>query len=132
MKTYRGSCHCGAVKFDADIDLSQESLRCNCSFCRKIRCWAALVKPAHFRLLSGQDALTDYQFHRRVEHHFFCRGCGVRPFGIGHSPRLGEFYGVNIACLDELSDEELAAIPIRHVDGRAECWDAPPKVTAYL
>ncbi|NHZ32485.1 GFA family protein [Massilia rubra] len=132
MKTYLGSCHCGAVRFEADIDLSLETLRCNCSMCKKIRWWAAIVKPESFRLLCGASELGDYQFHRRVEHHLFCRHCGVRPFSIGQSPRLGKFYGVSVACLDGVSDEELSWVPVRYVDGRNDEWDQAPAETGYL
>lgn len=131
-KTYQGSCHCGAVRFEADIDLSQGTVRCNCSFCLKIRCWAVMVPPAGFRLLAGAEALGDYQFHTRIEHHHFCRHCGVRPFGIGHSPRRGKFYGVSVTCLDGLTDAELAAAPVTYVDGRDDIWDAAPRETRFL
>ena len=45
-RTYRGSCHCGVVTFEADLDLAQPSFRCNCSICRRTRFRAAWSRPS--------------------------------------------------------------------------------------
>nr|WP_315250363.1 GFA family protein [uncultured Duganella sp.] len=132
LKTYHGSCHCGAVTFDADIDLSQGTLRCNCSICIKARFWPAIVKPEAFRLKTGADELTLYQFLTKRDKHLFCRHCGVRAFGIGQSPRWGEFYAVNVTCLDDVSEEELATAPITYLDGKNDKWETPPPETRHL
>jgi hypothetical protein len=132
VKTYRGSCHCGAVTFEADIDLSQGTLRCNCSICSKARFWPAIVQPQAFRLLSGQDDLTLYQFATKRDQHLFCRHCGIRAFGIGRSPRWGAFYAVNVTCLDDVTPEELARAPITYLDGKNDEWEVPPAETRHL
>ena len=102
QKTYHGSCHCGAVRFEADIDLALGTLRCNCSICIKARFWPALIAPEAFRLLAGEGDLVRYQFAAKRDQHFFCRHCGVRSFGVGDSPR------------------------------RADNWDTPPIETRHL
>jgi hypothetical protein len=138
-KTYRGSCVCGAVRFEVDLDLSAGTTRCNCSLCTKSRYWMALVKRDALRILQGEDVLTDFQRTPAARsepflHCFFCRRCGVRPFTRGGElPAMGgEFYAVNLGALDDASDDELATAPIHYADGRHDDWQRAPAVTAYL
>lgn len=132
LKTYRGSCHCGAVRFEADLDLAQSTYRCNCSICRRTRFWAAVARESGFRLLAGEGEMTQYLFNTRKNEHWFCRHCGVRAFGIGTDTPIGRMVGVNLGCLDDVSDEELARLPIACVDGLHERWPEPPEFTAHL
>ena len=129
-KTYQGSCHCGAVRFACDLDLSAGTMRCNCTFCRKARMWLAFAREGDFRLLAGADVLTDYQhtppkMSEPFLHLAFCRTCGVRAFSRGgFLPAFGtSFHAVNLACLDDATDDELAAAPIKYPDGRNDDWD---------
>jgi len=123
-RRHHGSCHCGAVRFEADLDLAAGTIQCNCSLCSKQRNWAAIVACAAFRLLAGAAALSEYRCNTRTERHFFCATCGVRTFGMGSSPRWGAYVAVSVACLDGVTDEELAAAPVTLLDGRNDTWDA--------
>ena len=125
LKRYRGSCHCGAVRFEADLDLTQPSFRCNCSICRRTRFWPAVARESDFRLMAGGELLTEYRFNTRKNQHFFCSRCGVRPFGIGNETPIGRMIGVNIGCLEGLSEAELSSIPITYVNGMQDRPEAP-------
>jgi hypothetical protein len=132
-KTYTGGCHCGAVRFEADLDLSAGTFKCNCSICTKTRFWPAIVTPDAFRLIAGENELTEYLFNTRKNHHFFCRHCGVRSFGRGEIPELGDtVYGVNVMCLDDVDIGELLNAPITYIDGRHDNWHSPPLETRHL
>jgi hypothetical protein len=125
LKTYHGSCHCGAVRFEAELDLTQSTYRCNCSICRRTRFWPAVAREGGFRLLAGDSELTQYLFNTRKNQHYFCRHCGVRAFGIGTETPIGKMYGVNLGCLTDVSDEELSHLPITYVDGLNDRQNTP-------
>ncbi len=137
LKTYSGSCHCGAVRFTADIDLAKGTRRCNCSICTKARAWFAIVKSDHFHLNAGADALADYQWTPPGKpephlHYRFCKTCGVRAFAQGgHEASGGIFYAVAISTLDNADADELAA-SIKYVDGRHDHYDQTPKDTRLM
>jgi hypothetical protein len=132
-RTYKGSCHCGAVRYETDLDLSAGTGKCNCSICTKRRVWSALVKPADFRLISGADNLSDYQFGTLSGHHRFCKTCGVASFGDGYLEQIGgAYYSISLACLDDLDPTELAEAPVKYADGRNNQWWETPQETRHL
>jgi len=131
-KTYRGSCHCGAVRFEADIDLAQGAFRCNCTICFKTRAWLASVPAADFRLLSGEADLRDYQFNKKRIHHRFCTRCGVRPFSQGTDAKDNPSYAVRLNCLDGADPAELIAAPVRYFNMLHDDFKSPPAETRHL
>ena len=116
MTTYRGSCHCGAVRYEAEGQIEFVEL-CNCSICSRTGYLHWYVAPERFRLLSSRDAITTYLFGTRVAQHYFCKTCGVSPFRRARSnPHEVD---INVRCLEGV---DVAALPVKHFDGRN--WEA--------
>ncbi len=116
-KTYRGSCHCGAVTYEVTTDLAK-LVRCNCSRCARLGWVITFVPAERFTLISGADALTDYRFNTGAIAHLFCRTCGIESFARGRTPDGAEMVAVNLRCLEGV-DAEAAAATATLVDGRS-------------
>ena len=131
-QTYTGGCHCGEVRYEADVDLGGGTLKCNCSICSKARAWLVAVDGNDFRLLRGADALSEYQFGAHRIHHLFCKRCGIKSFARGDGPEGKQFVAVAVSCLDNVPDAQLAALSIMYVDGRNDNFQAAPAETSHL
>lgn len=113
LQTYQGSCHCGAVRFEIESDFPELTM-CDCSICRRKNALMVKVHESKFRLLAGEDSLTEYQFHTGTARHYFCKTCGIYPF---HRKRVTpDTLGINVFCLH---DFEPADIPVRRAQGAA-------------
>lgn len=105
MSSIRGSCHCGAVTFEAEADLSKLAT-CNCSICGRTGAIMVFV-PDSALVTHGDELLTDYQFGKRSIHHVFCSRCGVRPFGRGRGEDGQAWAMVNVRCVDGIDTHAL-------------------------
>ncbi|HET9958945.1 MAG TPA: GFA family protein [Polyangiaceae bacterium] len=114
QKTYRGSCHCGRVRFEVTAEISRASA-CNCSICSRTGWLMTSVPAAQFKLVAGADAQTDYQFGKRTMHHLFCRTCGIRAFG-KYVADDQESIIVNLRCLEGL---DVGALEVETFDGKS-------------
>lgn len=124
-----GGCHCGAVRFQVELEPGFHAGRCNCSICMKIAQTGALVKPSAFRLLAGEDALSSYAWGPRISTRYFCKHCGIHCYGAGHLAEIGgDFVSANLNCLD---DFDVNAIDVVYWDGRHDNWEGGPKSTPW-
>lgn len=96
--TLSGSCHCGRVRFEVNVD-TFEALDCNCSVCTKKGFLHLIVPKERFRLLSGVDALTTYTFNTHVAKHHFCATCGIHAYYVPRSHP--DQIDVNVRALDD-------------------------------
>lgn len=105
MPTYKGACHCGAVRFEIDAEIKALTV-CDCSLCRKKNAVMAQVHESAFRLLTAPETVTEYRWNTMTARHFFCPVCGIYTF---HKQRsYPEHYGVNVFCLDGLDPDAIA------------------------
>ena len=110
-KTYKGSCHCGKVRFEVDLNLDHVRV-CDCSLCRRRGALNHRIEESQFRLLTPLEDLTLYQWHTKTAKDYFCPVCGILPF---RRPRTApHLWTINVRCLDDVDFE---SIPRKQVYG---------------
>lgn len=113
----RGGCHCGAVRFSAEVAANPELLDCNCSICSKAGMLHLIVPHADFVLESGEGQLQSYRFGSGAANHLFCKLCGIKSF---YQPRSHpKSWSVNFRALDPGHGVEPT---VRKFDGQN--WEA--------
>jgi hypothetical protein len=115
MQTYKGGCHCGAVRYEVEADLSHV-IECNCSHCSAKGLLLTFVPRTQFKLLSGEDKLTEYRFHHKTIAHMFCKICGVQSFAYGQKKDGTPTVAINVRALDGVDIKSLNLTPVNGKD----------------
>lgn len=112
--THHGSCHCGAVAFDLEGEVTQ-AMDCNCSMCRRRGALLAFFPDEAFTLTTPEANYGTYRFNKGHIAHHFCTTCGIAPFSEGADPKTGaKMVAVNVRCLP---DVDLSKLEVQQVDG---------------
>ena len=129
-KAHDGSCHCGKVRFRAELDLEKNKAgRCNCTVCTKTGVTSMLVEPRAFTLVEGESELLSYEWGAKIGKRFFCKHCGVHCFGRGHLAEVGgDYVSVNVSSIDGIDPSKLS---IQYWDGRHDNWQTGPRDTPW-
>ena len=105
MRTYKGSCHCGRIRFEVDADLDHVR-SCDCSVCSRRGALIHRVGKDKLRLLVPWESMTLYQWRSQTARDYFCPMCGILPFRRPSDPTAQELaqgvqpfdgWGVNVS-----------------------------------
>jgi hypothetical protein len=102
-----GSCHCGAIRFEAEIEPKRVGV-CHCADCQTFSSSAfrtsVLVPENQFRLLQGSPAIYDKVAESGTPRGLaFCASCGTHVYGTtqGDGPA---FYSVRVGTLAQRAE----------------------------
>ncbi|GAM22066.1 hypothetical protein SAMD00019534_052410 [Acytostelium subglobosum LB1] len=134
QKLFDLSCHCGNVKFQAELEESlSKSGRCNCSSCFITRLWVHPIdNMSSFKLLTPEENVSQYLYGTKQCQHFFCKTCGTPTHIKGDYPGYGPYMYVSVPCLLGLTQEQFASLPFKYGDGANDDFMNTPKFTKHL
>jgi len=102
-----GSCHCGDVQFEAEIDPKRVGI-CHCTDCQVFSGsafrMAVMVAGADFHLRKGEAAVYEKRAESGAQRHLaFCRRCGTHLYGFTPGDERA-IYSVRIGVLAERAE----------------------------
>ena len=127
--THRGSCNCGAVRFEIEGKLGPFGF-CHCRTCRKASGTAftanASVKREQVRFLGGEDAIRRYESSPGV-FRCFCGTCGSPIYK--DQPALPGTIRIRLGTLDT----DVGAKPLAHAfwGEKADWYDLKGEMPVY-
>jgi len=109
MPEYIGSCHCGAVEFEVQLEGEFDDVsHCDCSLCKRRAAFVATAPLDRFKVTKGSEKLALYQWNTKTAKHYFCKICGIYT----HHQRRSDpnEYGFNIGCIEGINPFEYGAV----------------------
>ncbi|WP_027257936.1 GFA family protein [Leisingera aquimarina] len=116
MKTYSGSCHCGAVRFSFRGPEITCAMQCDCSICIRKTAYLTRFKVVQddMEITAAGDVLKTYRFGTMAAQHHFCGICGIHTFV---EPRLSPgTYRINLGCI---GGSDTLHLPVEIFDGKS-------------
>lgn len=112
---YKGSCHCGDIRFEVEGDF-REVMACNCSICSRKGSLLGFVPEDKLKLLTPKERMSTYTFNKQVIKHHFCPTCGIHPLAEAQDRTGRPMAAINVRCLEGI---DLESLQVRHFDGAA-------------
>lgn len=122
MSKYKGSCHCGRVRFEIEAEIDHVRV-CDCSICRRRGALNHRIPKENLLLLTPWEDLVLYQWGSKTAKDFFCPTCGILPFRRPGDPTPAEIaegakpfdgWAVNVRCLEGV---DIESIPVKKIYG---------------
>ena len=110
---YKGSCHCGGIRFEVEGDLSNV-IECNCSMCRRKGSLLGFVPQEKLKLLMPRENMGTYTFNKHVIKHHFCKTCGIHPLAEAKDRSGKPTAAINVRCIEGI---DLGSLKIKQFDG---------------
>ena len=115
--TYQGSCHCGKISYDVEVERQpEEAVACNCSICQRRGHLLWFLPRAKLKLKTPEANMQHYTFNKHRIKHYFCPNCGCAPFGMAKDKEGKDTVAINVRCLEGV---DIAGLKVKHFDGRS-------------